>query len=47
MSITRMEHSLVLTHDSALNIVPENGPRPLFLEDPNGLRIEIHIPAGK
>ncbi len=32
---------------SALNVVPENGLRQLFLEDPNGLRIEINIPAGK
>ena len=32
---------------SALNIVPENGLRQLFLEDPNGLRIEINIPKGK
>jgi catechol 2,3-dioxygenase-like lactoylglutathione lyase family enzyme len=32
---------------SALNVVPENGLRQLFLEDPNGLRIEINIPARK
>jgi len=32
---------------SALNVVKENGLRQLFLEDPNGLRIEINIPAGR
>src|SRR5712671_1405230 len=30
---------------SALNVVPENGLRQLFLEDPNGVKIEINIPA--
>jgi catechol 2,3-dioxygenase-like lactoylglutathione lyase family enzyme len=29
-----------------LNIVPSNGLRQLFLEDPNGVKIEINIPAG-
>jgi len=26
-------------------VVPENGLRQLFLEDPNGVKIEINIPA--
>jgi catechol 2,3-dioxygenase-like lactoylglutathione lyase family enzyme len=30
---------------SALNVVPENGLRQLFLEDPNGIKLEINIPA--
>ena len=30
---------------AALNVVPENGLRQLFLEDPNGVKIEINIPA--
>jgi catechol 2,3-dioxygenase-like lactoylglutathione lyase family enzyme len=29
----------------ALNVVPANGLRQLFLEDPNGVKIEINIPA--
>ncbi len=29
----------------ALNVVPENGLRQLFLTDPNGIKIEINIPA--
>ena len=29
----------------ALNVVPENGLRQLFLTDPNGLKIEINISA--
>jgi len=31
----------------ALNVVPENGLRQLFLEDPNGVKIEINIPAAR
>lgn len=27
------------------NVVPENGLRQLFLEDPNGVKLEINIPA--
>ena len=29
----------------ALNVVPGNGLRQLFLEDPNGVKIEINIPT--
>jgi catechol 2,3-dioxygenase-like lactoylglutathione lyase family enzyme len=29
----------------SLNVVPANGLRQLFLEDPNGVKIEINIPA--
>jgi len=29
----------------AENVVPENGLRQLFLEDPNGVKLEINIPA--
>jgi len=31
----------------AENIVPENGLRQLFLEDPNGVKLEINIPADR
>lgn len=31
----------------ALNVVKENGLRQLFLKDPNGIQIEINIPARK
>jgi catechol 2,3-dioxygenase-like lactoylglutathione lyase family enzyme len=29
----------------SLNVVPENGLRQLFLEDPNAVKIELNIPA--
>ena len=29
----------------SLNVVPQNGLRQLFLQDPNGVKIEINIPA--
>jgi catechol 2,3-dioxygenase-like lactoylglutathione lyase family enzyme len=29
----------------SLNVVPANGLKQLFLEDPNGVKIEINIPA--
>jgi len=27
------------------NTVPGGGPRQLFIDDPNGVRIEINVPA--
>ena len=38
----RLERCGVKAH---LNVVPGNGLRQLFVEDPNGVKIEINIPA--
>ena len=39
----RLDRNGVPAH---LNVVPGNGLRQLFLYDPNGIKIEINIPAG-
>jgi hypothetical protein len=56
MSVGEMQHVLVLSDDIErtrdfycrvveLNRIPEGGPRQLFFDDPNGVRIEIDVPA--